>query len=113
MSKAAQQHKDYEQCLRDLGVEVVSLQVRRDLPDAVFVEDAAVVVDEVAIVTRMGAKAREAETASVPSALAPYRRIEILTAPATLDGGDVMRVRRTLFVGTSKRTNKEGIAQLR
>ena len=77
-----------------------------------FVEDPAVVVDEVAIMTRMGAASRQGESASLARALEPYRPLRWLREPATLEGGDVMRIGRTLYVGLSHRTNQEGIDQL-
>jgi dimethylargininase len=83
-----------------------------DLPDAVFVEDPAVVVDEVAVVTRMGAGSRRAESQSIADALANYRPLRSIDAPGTLEGGDVLQAGRTLFVGISHRTNPAGIGQL-
>jgi dimethylargininase len=113
VDKADEQHRAYEQCLARLGIRVIPIQPEPDLPDAVFVEDAAVVVDEAAVITRMGAASRRVEAASVAEALSRYRPLKFLSAPATLDGGDVMRIGRRLFVGESKRTNREGIHQLR
>ena len=113
VSKAASQHAAYEACLRQLGVRVVSLAPEPDLPDAVFVEDAAVVVDEAAVIPVMGAPSRRPETVGIAAALAAYRPLKFLESPATLDGGDVMRIGRRLFVGASSRTNAAGIAQLR
>jgi dimethylargininase len=113
VEKAVAQHGAYEQCLARLGLRVVHIPAEPDLPDAVFVEDTAVVTDEVAVITRMGAMSRRAEARSVAEALARYRPLEFLREPATLDGGDVMRVGRRLLVGESKRTNQEGISQLR
>lgn len=110
--KAIAQHEAYEECLRELGARVVSLSAEPDLPDSVFVEDAAIVVDELAVIPVMGAASRRAETASIAAALGAYRPLKFLESPATLDGGDVMRIGRTLFVGASRRTNTEGIAQL-
>jgi dimethylargininase len=79
----------------------------------VFVEDTAVVLDELAVVTRPGAQSRRGETASIAAALARERsRLHSLEAPATLDGGDVLRVGRTLYVGLSRRTNTAGLQQL-
>jgi dimethylargininase len=78
----------------------------------VFVEDTAVVLDEVAVLTRPGAVSRRGETASVAEVLGRYRTLTAIAAPATLDGGDVLRVGRTLFVGLSSRTDAAGIAQL-
>ena len=109
---AAEQHERYEACLRGLGCEVRSLPEEPELPDSVFVEDAAIVLDEVAVVTRPGAESRRAETESLARALAPYRELVRMEAPGTLDGGDVLRLGRTLYVGRTARTNDEGIAQL-
>jgi dimethylargininase len=113
VGRAVKQHSDYEACLRRLGVEVISLPPEPALPDAVFVEDTAVVVDEVAVITVMGAESRRPETARVAEVLSRYRPLEFLSLPATLDGGDVMRVNRKLFAGLSKRTNREAVLRLR
>ena len=110
--KAARQHRKYEACLADLGARVVSLEAHPDLPDSVFVEDPAIVVDEVAVIGRMGTKARSAEPERLAATLADFRPLKQLTAPATLEGGDVLRVGKTLYVGLSRRTNKEGVEQL-
>ena len=112
IGKAIEQHKAYQDCLAELGVEIVSLPAEPDLPDAVFVEDPAVVVDEVAVISIMGAPSRRPEAKTLAAALARYRTIKFLAEPATLDGGDVVRVGNTLFAGLSKRTNREGIGQL-
>jgi dimethylargininase len=112
VDKAIAQHCAYEQCLSDLGVTVVSLPAAADCPDGVFVEDPALVLDEVAIVTRMGAESRRRESESLAKAVAQYREVKRLTDPATLEGGDVMRIGKTLYVGWSKRTNRAGIDQL-
>ena len=108
IQKAIDQHETYVQLLSELGVRVVALVVEPDLPDAVFVEDPAVVVDEVAVISRMGAISRRPEAKSLGAALSLYRPLEFLTEPATLDGGDVMRIGRTLYVGVSARTNRAG-----
>src|SRR6266581_392028 len=113
VAKAVAQHKAYQDCLAELGVRIVSLPAEPDLPDAVFVEDPAVVVDEVAVISIMGAPSRRPEAGSLADALSHYRPIKFLREPATLDGGDVLRVGRLVFAGLSQRTNREGIAQLR
>lgn len=113
IAKAIAQHKAYEECLRRLGARVVSLAAEPGLPDAVFVEDAAIVVDEVAVIPMMGAASRRPETESLARALSAYRQLKFMQAPAALDGGDVMRIGRRIFVGASSRTNSEGTAQLR
>lgn len=112
VTRAAGQHRNYEACLADLGVRVVSLEADPELPDGVFVEDPAIVVDEVAVITRMGTEARCAEAESLASALSEFRPLKWLTAPATLEGGDVMQAGETLYVGVSRRTNREGVEQL-
>ncbi|PYT04371.1 MAG: dimethylargininase [Acidobacteria bacterium] len=113
VNRAITQHAAYEQLLSELGVRVIRLTAEPDLPDAVFVEDVAVVVDEVAVISRMGAVSRRPEAESLADLLSLYRPLKFLESPATLDGGDVMRIERTLFVGASSRTNADGIAQLR
>ncbi|HMA37267.1 MAG TPA: arginine deiminase family protein [Chloroflexia bacterium] len=113
VARARHQHTVYCTTLRALGVAVQTLPAAPDLPDAVFVEDTAVVVDEIAVIARLGAPSRRSEVADVATALAAYRPLGVLRAPAQLDGGDVLRVGRTLYVGTSGRTNAAGVAQLR
>jgi dimethylargininase len=113
LALAEAQHAAYEDALRTLGCQVVHVPGAPDLPDAVFVEDTAVALDEVAILTRPGAAARRPETPPVEEVIARYREVRRITEPGTLDGGDVLRAGRTLFVGRSSRTNDAGIAQLR
>jgi dimethylargininase len=113
IEKAIEQHDAYERALAELGLHVISLPAEPDLPDATFVEDPLVVVDEVAIVTRMGAASRRPESESLAAAMAPFRPVRRLHEPATLEGGDVMRIERDVFAGLSSRTNDAGIAQLR
>ncbi|MCU1294590.1 MAG: Dimethylargininase [Bryobacterales bacterium] len=113
IAKAAAQHKAYQDCLAELDVNIVSLPAEPDLPDAVFVEDPAVVVDEVAVISIMGAASRRPEAITLSDTLSRYRPITSLIEPATLDGGDVLRVDRSVFVGLTQRTNREGFNQLR
>jgi dimethylargininase len=82
-------------------------------PDAVFVEDAAIVLDDLAIITRPGAPSRRPETVSIEKALEPYRIIRRIEPPGTLDGGDVLRIGMVLYVGVSGRSDAAGIEQLR
>jgi dimethylargininase len=110
---ARTQHNNYEACLTALGCRVVRLQPEPDLPDAVFVEDTAIVLDELAIITRPGADSRRAETASIAHALQAYRPLHLIQAPSTLDGGDVLRVGRAIYVGLSNRSNQAAIDQMR
>lgn len=109
---ARQQHHAYERMLRTLGCRVETLPAESQLPDSVFVEDTAVVLDELAVITRPGAKSRRPETASIAAALGRYRKLVRIEAPGTLDGGDVLRVNRTLYVGVSSRSNASAIEQL-
>jgi dimethylargininase len=109
---ALAQHRQYEACLAALGCEVHRLPAEPDLPDSVFVEDIAIVLDELALITRPGADSRRAETASVVRALAPYRRLVTIQAPGKVDGGDVLRLGQTLFVGLSSRSNASAIGQM-
>jgi dimethylargininase len=112
VAKATAQHKTYQDCLAGLGVRIISLPAEPGLPDAVFVEDPAIVLDELAIIMNMGAPSRRPETNSLVKALSRYRSLQFLAEPATMDGGDVLRVGRSIFVGLSRRTNREGLAQL-
>jgi len=106
------QHRAYEQCLVARGCELVRLPAEPELPDSVFVEDVAVVLDELAVITRPGAESRRPESPTIAEALRPYRPLAFVEPPGTLDGGDVLRVERKLFVGLSARTSVAGIAQL-
>jgi dimethylargininase len=110
---AGRQHRRYEQVLTSLGCGVTRLPAEPALPDAVFVEDTAVVLDEVAVIARPGARSRRPETASVAAALAAYRPLTHIEAPGTLDGGDVLPIGERVFVGCSRRSNRAGRVQLR
>ena len=109
---AREQHAQYRRLLTELGCTVIHLRAEPTLPDSVFVEDGAVVLDELAVLTRPGAESRRGEVASLRAALTPYRPLVELTPPAILDGGDVLRIDRTIWVGLSTRTNRAGIEQL-
>ena len=112
LSVARAQHLQYEETLESLGCTVLRVPEAPELPDAVFIEDVAVVLDELAVMTRPGAESRRAESGPVADALGALRPLVRMTEPATLDGGDVLHIGRTLYVGLSHRTNDEGIAQL-
>lgn len=113
LERAREQHAAYEAALRSLGVEVHNLAEEPDLPDSVFVEDAAVVLDECAVLTRPGAASRQAEVRSISLALAPYRSLLSIQPPGTLDGGDVLVVGKHVFIGLSRRSNQEGLEQVK
>jgi dimethylargininase len=109
---ADQQHAGYVAALRQAGVAITVLPELPDLPDATFVEDTVVVLDEVAVLCRPGVRSREPEVGHIESAIEALRPSRRIVSPGTLEGGDVMRIGRTLFVGQSLRTNAEGIHQL-
>jgi dimethylargininase len=111
--RACAQHRQYEDALRSLGMNVISLEAEPDLPDSVFVEDVALVLDECAIMLNPGASSRRPEVASVEKALAPYREIFRVRPPGTVDGGDILRVEKTIFVGLSGRSTEDAIGQLK
>ena len=111
-ARAAAQHAAYESLLAGLGCDVRRLPAMPGCPDCVFVEDMAVVVDELAVIARPGAASRRPERAAVAEALADHRRLVRIVAPGTLDGGDVLVTGRRAFVGLSSRTNPAGAAQL-
>jgi len=113
LALAARQHEEYEAALGRAGCRVVRIRPEPELPDAVFVEDTAVVFDELAVLTRPGAASRRPEVESTREALSAYRKIGRISAPGTLDGGDVLVAGRRVFVGTGGRSNAGGIAELR
>jgi dimethylargininase len=112
LALAEEQHRQYQACLTELGLHVEELPAEPELPDSVFVEDPAIVLDEIAVITRMGALSRRGEHETLARALAKYRQLRCIEEPGTLEGGDVMRVGKTLYVGYSRRTNVAGIQQL-
>ena len=113
VENARAQHRVYEEALIEAGYLLERLDTSPQMPDSVFVEDIAVVFDELAIVTRPGADSRRQETPAVAEALAAYRPLQTIQAPATVDGGDVLTAGRTVVVGRSSRTNEAGVRQVR
>ena len=112
IADATAQHTYYEEALRSLGAAVVRAPPEPTLPDAVFVEDTALVLDEAAVLTRPGAPTRRPEVESIANVLSAYRPLVRIQEPGTLDGGDVLRLGRRLYVGLSSRTNRAGVTQL-
>ena len=112
LAKARAQHCAYEELLRKLGARVISLPEEPDLPDSMFVEDPAIVLDELAVICSPATEMRRKEAPSLAAALEKYRRLAFVKLPGFLEGGDVLRVGRKLFVGVTRRTNAEGIRQL-
>ncbi len=112
MTQALAQHAAYADLLAALGCDVVILNTNHAYPDAVFVEDTAVVLDEIAIPASPGAESRREEVAGIEAELLNHRAVVSLALPGTLDGGDVVVTGRVILVGKSARTNAEGAAQL-
>lgn len=111
LARARRQHQAYEVLLAKLGARVISLPPEPELPDSMFVEDPAIVLDEIAVILPLGTESRRAEAASLAQELAKYRKLAHVQLPGTLEGGDVLRMGRKLFVGLTKRSNAEGIRQ--
>lgn len=111
---ALMQHASYIEALKKCGLEVTVLEADEDFPDSCFVEDPAVLTKRCAIITNPGAVSRNRETAAIEEAVRsfyPKDRIEHITYPGTLEGGDVMMCGDHFFTGRSERTNEEGIRQ--
>ncbi len=106
VARARAQHAAYERLLGDLGCRVQRVASAPEQADAVFLEDTAVVLPTLAVMTRPGARSRRAEVEAVAAALGAYRPLAHITAPGTLDGGDVLRAGRTLFVGRARAPTK-------
>ena len=109
---ARSQHHSYVQALKELGYAVLELPAEAHLPDSVFVEDTAVVLREVALITRPGADSRKPETESITHALRPYRELVFIESPGTVDGGDVLVIGKNIFVGMSTRSNQMAVDQM-
>jgi dimethylargininase len=112
LERARAQHRAYEELLEQLGANVISLPAEPALPDSMFVEDPALVLDELAVILPLGIVSRRPEAASLALALTKFRTLAQITPPGSMEGGDVLRIGRTLYVGQSTRTNAEAIRQL-
>jgi dimethylargininase len=112
LERARAQHHAYEALLEKMGAKVISLPEERDLPDSMFVEDPAIVLEEVAIICPLGTETRRKEAVSLAAAVEPYRKLAYVKLPGMLEGGDVLRIGKKLFVGLTQRSNAEGIRQL-
>lgn len=110
---AKAQHAGYVGALRDAGYDIETLPADDAYPDCVFIEDTAVVIGSTAVAGRPGAVERRGEVQPVTDRLQERFPVVPIEAPGTLDGGDVMIMGNRVFVGRSRRTNEEGIAQLR
>ncbi len=112
VQRARAQHAEYEAALKALGVAVLSLPEEPALADSVFVEDTALVLDECAIILRPGADSRKPETGSIARALAPYRKLFYVQAPARVDGGDILRIGKQVYIGLSSRSDTNAVEQI-
>jgi dimethylargininase len=113
VDRARAQHAAYESALADAGYRVERLPAAPEMPDGVFVEDVAVVFDEIAIATRPGAESRRGEVCTAAAALSRYREVRAIEAPGTIDGGDVLIAGKRVFVGLSSRTNASAVGRMR
>jgi dimethylargininase len=111
-ARMLEQHAKYVQVFQQIGVETRVLDPLAGFPDAYFVEDAAVMLPEAAVIARPGAAARRGEEAALEPVLAEFRPLERILPGGTLDGGDVLMTERQFFIGISERTNREGAIQL-
>lgn len=109
---ARAQHQQYVHALADVGCQVIELEAEPNLPDSVFVEDTAFILDNIAVITRPGADSRKPEVESIVQTLTPYLPLIHITAPATVDGGDVLVLGKNIYVGMSTRSNQSAIDQL-
>ena len=109
---ALSQHNAYREALTEAGYEVAVIPAQAEHPDGVFVEDTAIVLDEIAVLCRPGAPSRQGEPRLIAPLLEQHRNVVPIEAPATIEGGDVLEVGKTLFVGRTARTNQAGIDAL-
>lgn len=107
------QHDEYREALEACGCDVTMLGANRAMADCVFVEDTALVLDEVAVMMSPGAESRRGEPAAIERELVKHREIARIALPATIDGGDIVVSGRNVYVGLSQRTNEAGVDALR
>ncbi len=110
--KALEHHRAYGAALQQCGLQLILLDADERYPDGCFVEDTAIVTEELAILCRPGAASRWGEVAAVAEVLAEYRPLAAIKPPGTVDGGDILRVDNHFYIGRSKRTNAKGARQL-
>lgn len=110
---AMQQHEHYQSVLSSLGCTIVVVPTEPGLADSVFIEDTALVLDEIAVLCRPGAESRRPEVPAVAGILQEYRTLASIEPAGTLDGGDLLVTGKTIYAGLSTRSNLGGIEQLR
>lgn len=113
LALAREHHRCYRDTLQSLGLELIEIGADDAYPDCVFVEDTAIIAGETAVLSRFGVEARSGEESAVGPVLDRFNRVVKVTSPATIEGGDVLKIDATLFVGVSSRTNSDGVTQLR
>jgi dimethylargininase len=109
---ALRQHEDYCEALKRCGLDVTILPTLPDFPDSPFVEDTAIITQNLVVITRPGDKSRRGEEQSVSEILGQDRELEFIESPGTVDGGDILRIGSHFYIGLSERTNIEGANQL-
>ena len=110
---AKKQHRMYCETLTNLGLKVIKIPADERYPDCCFVEDTAIVVGNKAIISNMGAPSRAGEEKKVKELLAKYKKIFEITPPATIDGGDVLKIDKNIYIALSERTNEFAIQQMK
>ncbi|MDH3216646.1 MAG: arginine deiminase family protein [Candidatus Krumholzibacteria bacterium] len=113
VDRAKMQHDQYCQLLSTFKITVTRMAADDTLPDCCFVEDPVLVIDDRAIILSMGAPSRAGEGALIGRTLSAHKRVVNIRPPATLEGGDVLRIGTRLYVGLSERSNREGLEALR
>lgn len=109
---ARTQHRKYCEALSQVDCELILLPADKRYPDCTFVEDTAVIIGERAIITRPGLESRRGEVEAIREALAPYKHIDRILSPGTVEGGDILLAEDWLFVGLTERTNQDGFCQM-
>ena len=112
IEKAIREHGNYCRMLADCGARIFTLDSNIALPDSVFVEDPIIVFDEVAVLTSMGVASRRKESEALERFFRRYREVKKISLPAKIEGGDVLKIGRRIYVGESPRTNKLGFQEL-
>lgn len=112
VERARRQHARYESALKSLGLAVLSLPENPSLADSVFVEDTALITDEFAVILRPGAESRQPETREIEPVLASYRKLFHIEAPARVDGGDLLRLGKQVYMGRTSRSDTNAAEQL-
>ncbi|WP_419786595.1 dimethylarginine dimethylaminohydrolase family protein [Pseudodesulfovibrio sp.] len=109
---ALQQHEAYRNALAELGLDVTVLEAAPGFPDCCFVEDTAIVCKDVAVLTPLGAPSRQGEQLTIEPVLAKFKPVVRIEPPALIEGGDVLQIEDTFYVGISDRTNRAGAEAL-